>query len=185
VRLGKEKNVMSIRLYAENDNEKAKNTYFRLGMSIIEEKMYSYDFVYGNFCIENESNHYKIEKIDRSNALKEWVQSKTNILTGNKYKENDWNHTYSLKKEGNLCSIMKLFTEFSDWRFGLIWYIREIYTSDKEMDSYQAMIQDVISMIVKQSTPKAAAIRVLFRENLNLSLKGGQLDHYEVLEIKL
>lgn len=35
VRLGKAKHIKSIRLYAENDNERAKATYFKLGMKII------------------------------------------------------------------------------------------------------------------------------------------------------
>ncbi len=35
VRLGKVKHIKSIRLYAENDNERAKATYFKLGMKII------------------------------------------------------------------------------------------------------------------------------------------------------
>jgi hypothetical protein len=47
------------------------------------------------------------------------------------------------------------------------------------------MINEIMQHILKTSQPKAAVIRVLFREGQGIDLKGGQLDHYDVLEIKL
>jgi ribosomal protein S18 acetylase RimI-like enzyme len=46
-RLGKSRGVHSIKLYAESENEKAKQTYRSLGMQMNGEKFYTYDFVYG------------------------------------------------------------------------------------------------------------------------------------------
>ena len=64
-------------------------------------------------------------------------------------------------------------------------YIREIYTEDQEKDNYQAMINELIKILLKVSTPKAATVRVLYKQDQKLNLKGGQLDHYDILEIKL
>lgn len=51
VELAKSKGVLSIKLYAESSNEKAKNAYFKLGMKVVEGKFYSYDFVFGGYKI--------------------------------------------------------------------------------------------------------------------------------------
>lgn len=127
VRLAMQKGVRKISLYAENDNQRAKGTYRRLGMEIVPLKMYSFDFVYGK-ASPNPVPFYQLQRIDKDHQqYKEWLSDKRNTLTDEGYQERDWNHAFALRKNGRLCALAKLFTEFSDWRFGLAWYVREIY----------------------------------------------------------
>lgn len=55
----------SISLYAESENERAKQTYFRLGMKVIQDKIYSYDFVLGGFKVKQDLGKYSIGKFER------------------------------------------------------------------------------------------------------------------------
>lgn len=103
--------------------------------------MHAYDFVYGNFSLPNEQSAFAAEWAPKDIIpLVQWVSNKTNVLTGDKYEENDWRHVVVIKKDEKICGVVKLFTEFSDWRFGLAWYIRELYTSEEEKESYTEMI---------------------------------------------
>lgn len=80
-------------------------------MKIIPEKMYSYDFVYGKSTINQQPSVYTIERVSSdSPQLREWVETRVNVLTGEKYSESDWNYTFSFTKEGHLCAIIKAFT---------------------------------------------------------------------------
>ena len=49
------------------------------------------------------------------------------MLTGLKYEDSDWNHTYVIKKGDKICGVSKIYSEFSEWRFGVMWYFRELY----------------------------------------------------------
>jgi hypothetical protein len=46
------------------------------------------------------------------------------------YGHNDWNNVFIIKKGDNLCGVTKIFSEFSDWRFGVMWYFRELYMEE-------------------------------------------------------
>lgn len=46
VKLAKEQSVKQISLYAESSNERAMDTYRRLGMYVTKEAIYGYDLVY-------------------------------------------------------------------------------------------------------------------------------------------
>ena len=55
--------------------------------------MHSYDFVYGNFSLENEASEFHVEKVvNGKENLSKYVEGQYNILTGLKYEESDWNH---------------------------------------------------------------------------------------------
>jgi len=87
--------------------------------------MHSYDFVYGNFSLENEASEFHVEKVvNGKENLSKYVEGQYNILTGLKYEESDWNHVYTIKKGDKICAVAKIFPEFSDWRFGVMWYFR-------------------------------------------------------------
>jgi len=83
VQLAKQQGVASVKLYAENSNERAKSTYFRLGMHIIPGKFYSYDFVYGQSTLHSGSQHYAFQqKIEQVQQLKSLALGWTNVLDG-------------------------------------------------------------------------------------------------------
>lgn len=42
----------------------AKNIYRKLGMYVIKDKMYSYDLVYGNYKIKEQSKLFTIAPVD-------------------------------------------------------------------------------------------------------------------------
>lgn len=70
----------SVKLYADVDNEKAKSTYFKLGMKVIPGKFYSYDFVLGSPEIPK-SSQFQIESGESRKAeLEEWIDKKQNAL---------------------------------------------------------------------------------------------------------
>jgi hypothetical protein len=46
-------------------------------MSIIADKMYSYDFVYGNCSLDHLKSEYQVEKVENgSERLLSWVENK-------------------------------------------------------------------------------------------------------------
>lgn len=60
-------------------------------MHVTPEKMYSYDFVLGNYSLGDAKSDYQIERVkDGKEKLLKWVENKENILIGEKYQEDDW-----------------------------------------------------------------------------------------------
>lgn len=106
-------------------------------------------------------------------------------MTGLKYEENGWKHVYLIKKGGRVCAVAKMFTEFSEWRFGVIWYFRELYIVDGERQNYQEIINAVSGLVIKQSSLKVGAIRILYRESQKLKFEGGYMSPYYVMERNL
>jgi hypothetical protein len=155
-------------------------------MHIIEEKMHTYDLVFGDFSFEKEPSILQAEKIIKGKeTVSKYVSGQKNILTGLPYEENGWNYVYVIKKEGRIVAVSKLFTEFSEWRFGVIWYFREIYIVEGENIHYQDIINATTKLVLKQSALKVGAIRVLYRESQNLKFKGGKLSPYYIMETNL
>jgi ribosomal protein S18 acetylase RimI-like enzyme len=60
MRLAKEKKIIQIKLYVETSNYKAQTTYKKLGMTVLKEKMHTYDFVLGNVKLENKKSIYEV-----------------------------------------------------------------------------------------------------------------------------
>jgi len=148
--------------------------------------MHSYDFVYGNFSLENEASEFHVEKVvNGKENLSKYVEGQYNILTGLKYEESDWNNVYAMKKGDKIYAVAKIFPEFSDWRFGVMWYFRELYIVEDHKVNYQELINAAIKVILKDSFLKVGAIRVLYRETQNLKFKGGHLENYYIMRIEL
>ena len=61
--IGRQRKAKSIKLYVETENERAQNTYKKLGMSVTKEKMHSYDFVYGKITLDEDNSEYTVEKV--------------------------------------------------------------------------------------------------------------------------
>ena len=75
------------------------------------------------------------------------------------------------------------FEEFSDWRFGIIRYVRSLFLEDPS--TLAELVPELISQLVASSDLKVAAVRFIASEAVAQTLKGGHLEHYDLLAIDL
>ena len=168
IKLAKENGVDSIKLYAENDNERAKKTYFKLGMLVIPDKFYVYDFVLGGCKVEQFATKLTIQSVTQNEKAEEWCSQKKNHLNQLAYSSTPWNFAHEIREGEQVLGYAKCFKEFSDWRFGFIYYIRELYLRTGAEDRLQEVVNGLIRVLNKASEVPCAAVRVLFRGTIGL-----------------
>lgn len=65
------------------------------------------------------------------------------------------------------------FEEFSDWRFGIIRYVRSLFLENEAV--LAELVPELISELVASSGLKVAAVRFIASETVAQALKGGHL----------
>lgn len=81
-----------------------------------------------------------------------------------------------------MIGVFKFFEEFSDWRFGIMRYVQEIYINGYTLND---VVPAIVDYLVNSSKIKVAAIRFVASEPIAASMSGGHLEPYDILAIYL